>query len=629
MQRSLFTFIIALYSTAIFAQRQKAISPDLFGIFFEDISYAADGGLYAELIQNRSFEYTGSDHRGWNPMTAWEYTPRGYAYGKLSVETKSPLNENNTHYIVLDIQDAGQEGLGIINYGFNGIPVKQGGQYNVSLFAKKLSGNAMPVTVSLRNRKGDIYGETTFDISDSNWQQYAASITVNNSDDSACLVIIAKGIGQLAVDQVSLFPKQTFKGRTNGMRADLGQAIADLHPRFMRFPGGCLVHGDGIANIYNWKNTIGPLEARVDQRNIWNYHQSVGLGYFEYFQFCEDIGAKPVPILAAAVSCQNSGGTWVIGGTGQKGIPMQDMQAYIQDVLDLIEYANGPATSTWGAKRAAAGHPEPFHLEYLGIGNEDKMTPGFEERFTMIYNVVKEKHPEIKVIGTAGPFSEGEDYEKGWEIVNKLKVPVVDEHYYNDPEWFLKNNARYDKYDRKKAKVYIGEYASKGNKFINAISEAAYMTSLERNGDVVHMASYAPLLAKKGNTNWNPDLIYFDNTGVYPTVNYYVQQLFSANTGDLYISDVVTFDRKKDSTLAASVVKDSKTGDVIVKLVNAGATDAKVNINLKALGALQSKAQVSLLKEDRGVPVSIETEFTKNAVILDGKSMQVIRLHKK
>lgn len=629
MQRSLFTFIIALYSTATFAQRQKAISPDLFGIFFEDISYAADGGLYAELIQNRSFEYTGSDHRGWNPMTAWEYTPKGFAYGKISVETKSPLNENNPHYVVLDIQDAGKEGLGITNYGFNGIPVKEGEQYDVSLFANKLTGNAMPVTVSLRNKKGDIYGETTFDIKDKNWQKYAGSITVNKSDDSACLVIIAKGIGELAIDQVSLFPKHTFKSRQNGMRVDLGQAIADLHPKFMRFPGGCLVHGDGIANIYNWKNTIGPLEARVDQRNIWNYHQSVGLGYFEYFQFCEDIGAKPVPILAAAVSCQNSGGTWAIGGTGQKGIPMQDMQAYIQDVLDLIEYANGPATSAWGAKRAAAGHPEPFHLQYLGIGNEDKMTPGFEERFTMIYNVVKAKHPEITVIGTAGPFSEGEDYEKGWEIVNKLKVPVVDEHYYNDPEWFLKNNLRYDKYDRKKAKVYVGEYASKGNKFINAISEAAYMTSLERNGDVVHMASYAPLLAKKGNTNWNPDLIYFDNTGVYPTVNYYVQQLFSSNTGDVYISDVVTFERKKDSTLAASCVKDTKTGDIIVKLVNAGGTDAKINVNLKALGALQSKANVTILKEDRGVPVSIETELTKGSMTLDALSMQVIRFHKK
>lgn len=628
MQRSLFTFIIALYSTATFAQRQKAISPDLFGIFFEDISYAADGGLYAELIQNRSFEYTGSDHRGWNPMTSWEYTPRGYAYGNISVETKSPLNEQNTHYVVLDIQDAGQEGLGITNYGFNGIPIKQGEQYDVSLFAKQLAGSAIPVTVSVRNRKGDIYGETTFNISDRNWQKYAASITVNTTDDSACLVIIAKGIGKLALDQVSMFPKKTFKGRINGMRADLGQAIADLHPKFMRFPGGCLVHGDGLANIYNWKNTIGPLEARVDQRNIWNYHQSVGLGYFEYFQFCEDIGAKPVPILAAAVSCQNSGGTWVIGGTGQKGIPMQDMQAYIQDALDLIEYANGPATSVWGAKRAAAGHPEPFHLEYLGIGNEDKITPGFEERFTMIYNAVKEKHPEIKVIGTAGPFSEGEDYDKGWEIVNKLKVPIVDEHYYNAPEWFLGNNTRYDKYDRKKTKVYVGEYASRGNKFINAISEAAYMTSLERNGDVVHMASYAPLLAKKGNTNWNPDLIYFDNTGVYPTVNYYVQQLFAANAGDFYISDVVSFDRKKDSTLAASVVKDSKTGDVIVKLVNAGTTDAKVTINLKALGALQSKAHVTLLKADREVPVVVETAFTKNNVTLDGLSMQVIRLHK-
>lgn len=622
MKRKIITFAVALFSTATFAQRQKPISPDLFGIFFEDISYAADGGLYAELIQNRSFEYTGSDHKGWHPLTAWEYTPRGFGYGTVSVETKHPLNENNPHYVVLKIEDVGQEGIGLTNYGFDGIVVREGEQYNLSLFAKKLAGTDMPLTVSIRNRKGDVYGETTFNVKGDQWQQLSASIKAGKSDDSACVVLIAKGIGELALDQVSLFPEKTFKNRKNGMRADLAQAIADLQPRFMRFPGGCLVHGDGVANIYYWKNTIGPVEQRIDQRNIWHYHQSEGLGYFEYFQFCEDIGAKAVPVLAAGVSCQNSGGTWRIGSTGQKPIPMADMQTYIQDVLDLIEYANGPATSTWGAKRAAAGHPAPFNLEYVGIGNEDKITPDFEERFTMIYNAVRAKYPKIIVIGTAGPYPEGEDYEKGWEIGNKLKVAVMDEHYYMDPEWFLKNNKRYDTYDRKKGKVYIGEYASKGNKFINAIAEAAYMTSLERNGDIVHMASYAPLLAKKGNTNWNPDLIYFDNSQVYKTVNYYVQQLFSVNCGDIYLADMVSFDRKNDSTLAASCVKDSKTGDVIIKIVNAGTTATKATVKVKG------PAVITVFKDGMTEPLSTKQQLN-GAILLDAQSMQVIRLHKK
>jgi alpha-L-arabinofuranosidase len=385
------------------------------------------------------------------------------------------------------------------------------------------------------------------------------------------------------------------------MRADLAQVIADLKPKFMRFPGGCLTHGDGVANIYRWKNTIGPVEQRVDQRNIWNYHQSIGLGYFEYFQFCEDIGAKPVPVLAAGVSCQNSGGTWKIGSIGQKGIPMDEMQAYVQDVVDLIEYANGPATSTWGAKRAAAGHPAPFNLEYLGIGNEDKITCLFEERFRMIYDAVHKAHPEIKIIGTVGPSPNGEDFDKGWKLADQLAVGIVDEHYYEKPQWFLKNTARYDAYNRQRSKVYIGEYASWGNKLFNALCEAVYVTNLERNGDVVKMASYAPLIARIGHTSWNPNLIYFNGTHVFPTVNYYVQQQFAANAGSEYLPGVIKLKGNKavnDTTTGVSCVRDTATGDIILKIANAGNTFLSGTADLAKVGKLPNSATLTTISGD-------------------------------
>ena len=355
------------------------------------------------------------------------------------------------------------------------------------------------------------------------------------------------GPGKVALDMVSLFPEKTFHNRPNGLRADLAQVIADLEPKFMRFPGGCLVHGDGLDNIYHWKETIGPVEQRKPQPNIWRYHQSKGLGYFEYFQFCEDIGAKPLPVVAAGVCCQNS--NFLVThkyGIGQLGLPMDQMPAYVQDVLDLIEFANGPVTSTWGAKRAAAGHPKPFGLQYLGIGNEDKITPVFRERFEMIYKAVKAKHPEITVIGTVGPNPDGDDYDKGWKIADELHLPMVDEHCYKSPQWFWENLQRYDAYDRSRSKVYLGEWASFDDKrrstLRSAISEAAYLTALERNADVVRFASYAPLLAKRDHTDWTPDLIYFTNTEVFPTINYHVQQLFSVNSGDFYFP---TVDRRR------------------------------------------------------------------------------------
>jgi alpha-L-arabinofuranosidase len=597
----------------------KAISPDLFGVFFEDINYAADGGLYAELIQNRSFEYSPAERKGWNPFSNWEYITEGYGYGKISIETNSPIHANNPHYVVINVEETGLNGIGLKNSGFDGIPVKVGEKYDFSVFLHTLSDNSFPIQVKLIGKKGALLGETTFSTTSKDWKKYAATITATQTEDSASIVILVKTKGTLAIDMVSLFPQNTFKNRPNGLRTDLAQTIADLQPKFMRFPGGCLVHGDGLGNMYRWKNTIGPVEQRVEQRNIWGYHQTAGLGYYEYFQFCEDMGAKPLPVVPAGVSCQNSGGTWRIGGTGQKGIPQAEMLDYIQEVLDLIEWANGPASSPWGAKRVAAGHTKPFNLEYVGIGNEDKMTPEFTERFKMIYDVVKVKYPNIKVIGTVGPSPAGEDFEKGWKLANAENVPLVDEHYYMKPTWFIANQKRYDTYDRTKSKVYLGEYASEGNSLFNALAEAAYMTSLERNGDVVHLASYAPLLAKSGHTQWNPDMIYFNNTTIYRTANYYAQQLFSVNQGETYYSDVISPENKADSTFGYSCVRYSKTGDVIVKLVNCSKTMQKIKVDLSQFKNISTKATLTLLTGNSDAKNSFENPTKISPVSSDFK----------
>ena len=594
-------FLLSYTSNAQPANGGKKISSDLFGLFFEDINYSADGGLYAELVQNRSFEYNPTEQKDWSPYSFWEYTAPGFSYGRISVETSEPINTNNPHYMVLEVEHVGHEakfdgisGVGLKNTGFDGIVVKANDKYNFSMFIRQLSKDPISFNISLQTPKGKVLAESKISTSSSDWTNYTTTLIPTQSNDTARLVILATTEGKFAIDVVSLFPEKTFKNRKNGLRADLAQMLADMKPGFVRFPGGCLVHGDGLGNMYRWKNTIGPIEQRKEQRNIWNYHQTTGLGYFEYFQFCEDIGAKPLPVLPAAVSCQNSGNTWSIGGTGQRALPMVEMQEYIQEVLDLIEWANGPATSTWGAKRAAAGHPASFNLEYVGIGNEDKMTPEFQERFKMIFDAVKAKHPEITVVGTVGPSPDGDDFTKGWQLANDKKVPIVDEHYYTSPEWFIANQQRYDTYDRKSSKVYLGEYASWGNKLRNAIAEAAYMTSLERNGDIVRMASYAPLFAKKNFTQWKTDLIFFDNTIISPTPNYYVQKMFSANQGDYYFDKVINKD-EKDSNLAASCVQDSKTGDVILKMVNYGDTSKPMKINLGKFGKISSQAEQVVL----------------------------------
>jgi len=622
-------FFLSLTNFTLGETVSKKISTDLFGLFFEDINYAADGGLYAELVQNRSFEYNPTERREWHPLSYWDYISPGYSIGTISVESKSPVHSNNPHYIVLGIELVGnydefdgQSGIGLKNSGFDGIIVRENEKYNFSMFARKLSELPVEFSICLQNSTGKVIAESTVLTNSQDWRKYSTSLTAIENCDSASLVILGKNTGLVALDMISLFPDKTFKNRPNGMRADLAQVLADLQAKFIRFPGGCLVHGDGLGNMYRWKNTIGPVEQRIEQRNIWGYHQTGGLGYFEYFQFCEDIGAKPVPVVPAAVSCQNSGGTWRIGGKGQQILPMCDLDVYIQEVLDLIEWANGPSSSEWGKKRAEAGHPEPFKLEYLGIGNEDKITPEFETHFTRIYEAVKEKYPEIKVIGTVGPFHSGEDFEKGWQLANTLNIPMVDEHYYTDPNWFINNQNRYDNYDRKASKVYLGEYASWGNKLWNAIAEAAYLTSLERNGDVVYMASYAPLLAKKGFIQWNTDMIFFDNVNLVLTPNYHVHKMFMNNQGDLYYENVIQ-KNDADSTLAASCVVDSESGDVILKLVNASNQTKTMKVDLSSFRHLTKEAKLIVLMGN----AEDENTFENKQNIIPSKSQ--MKLQKK
>lgn len=617
-------------------EETKEISDLLMGIFFEDINYSADGGLYAELIQNRDFEYDPSDREGdknWNSTHSWKLEGENATF---TVSTSDPIHPNNPHYAVLKTN---QPGAALTNTGFDGIALKAGEKYDFSLFARIPEGSKSgKLLVHLVDADGTVQGETTVTVSSRSWKTYKAVLTAKASADTR-LELRPQSAGEIELDMISLFPQNTFKGRKNGLRPDLAQTLADMHPRFVRFPGGCVAHGDGLKNIYQWKNTIGPLEARKPARNLWGYHQSMGLGYYEYFQFCEDIGAEPLPVLAAGVPCQNSACHGDLRGGQQGGIPMSEMGAYIQDILDLIEWANGDAKKTkWGKIRAESGHPKPFNLKYIGIGNEDLITDVFEERFTMIYLAIKEKYPEIIVVGTVGPFNEGTDYVEGWKLADKLGVPMVDEHYYQSPGWFLHNQDFYDKYDRsKKTKVYLGEYAThvpgRRANMETALTEALYLAALERNGDVVHMSSYAPLLAKDGRTQWNPDLIYFNNREVRPTTGYYVQKLYGQNAGDHYIPSQINLDNQDGRVklrVGSSIVRDSKTGDVIVKLVNLLPVSIETDVRLPGMDGIQSSATRTVLAgapETTPLPVTDTIEAgTSFKQELPAYSFTVIRL---
>ncbi len=549
---------------------EKAISGELIGVFFEDISYAADGGLYAELIQNRDFEYTARDHRGWGATTAW------HASEPINIVQVDPLSKQNPHYAVI-----GEDTL--YNEGWDGIAVAEGAKYDFSMFVQNVRTreDGRPLKkdfiVQLTDSLGTVIAQAKVKTQGEGWQRYEATLTAKRSCDRARLALIGLKAQRAGIDMVSLFPQETFMGRKNGLRKDLAETIAALKPKFVRFPGGCMSHGQGLANIYHWHHTIGPLEQRQPDFNIWNYHQTRGLGFYEYFQFCEDIGAEPLPVLAAGVPCQNSANDRHGVGGQQGGIPMAEMPQYIEELLAMIEWANGdPATSKWARMRAEAGHPKPFGLKYIGIGNEDIISTVFEERYEMICKAIRERYPEIRICGTVGPFhTPSADYIEGWDFTRKHPQlqDMVDEHYYESTGWFMHHRDYYDGYDRQLPKVYLGEYAASTKarrpNVETALAEALYLTDIERNGDVVAMTSYAPLLAKDGHHNWDPDMIYFSNTEVRPTPAYETQRLFSVYGGDRYVKTTLKSDAKVAHRLGASLVKDSKTGRRYLKLVNA------------------------------------------------------------
>ena len=601
---------------------QKPISDKLIGIFFEDISYAADGGLYAELVQNRDFEYTAKDHGGWTATTAW------HAARPIEIVTERPLSANNPHYALI-----GPDTLW--NEGWDGIVVEAGKKYDFSMYVLA-DGQKQDFAVQLVGEDGTILAKARMKTAGADWQQYTTVLLAKKSDAKAKLAVIPlKKDVRVGIDMVSLFPQDTFMGRKNGLRKDLAQVIADLKPKFVRFPGGCMSHGQGLENIYHWNETVGPLQDRKPDFNIWHYHQTRGLGFFEYFQFCEDIGAEPLPVLAAGVPCQNSANNARGIGGQQGGIPMDLMPAYIQELLDLIDWANGdPATSKWAKMRADAGHPEPFNLKYIGIGNEDIISTVFEERFTMIARAIRAKYPDIKICGTVGPFhAPSADYQEGWAFTKRhpdLQY-MVDEHYYESTGWFMHHRNYYDNYSRNSAKVYLGEWAAstkvKRPNVETALAEALYLTDIERNGDVVDMTSYAPMLCKDGHSNWNPDMIYFSNTTVRTTPAYEIQRLFSVYGGDRYVNSQLTVPETQVShRVGASIVKNSKTGKTYVKLVNALPVPLDIAVNGLTIPATAKTEGFEGKPEEQHLTVKTGEVGNGNSVSLPPYSFRVIEL---
>lgn len=561
------------------------ISSTMYGVFFEDINFSADGGLYAELIKNRSFEFT-------LPKMGWfEPNSDRHSYNEDSgISTVMRYKGYNSNKRYLNVKVNNSENYELINEGFRGIGVKKDITYNFSILAANTKG-INKITLELYVDE-NIIGTSTIDLIEGSWRIYETVIKVNETNPKAKLKLKFEGEGSLDIDMISLFPSDTWKGRKNGLRKDLVELIEDLNPGFIRFPGGCIVEGRTLDRRYQWKKTIGPIENRELIVNRWNtefshrntpdYYQSFGLGFFEYFLLSEDLNAEPLPILGCGMACQFNTGELV---------PMDDMGPYIQDALDLIEFANGGITTHWGKLRAEMGHPEPFNMKYIGIGNE-QWGPEYIKRYKIFDKAIKEKYPDIIIISGSGPFPEGDFFEYGWEELKKLNVEIVDEHFYKSPDWFRKNANRYDLYDRNGPKVFAGEYAAQSDQIASpknknnwecALSEAAFMTGMERNADVVRMTSYAPLMAHTEAWQWKTDLIWFDNLSSYGTPSYYVQKLYAEYSGTEVI-DVKLNGSKAigQNGLFISAVKDSIKSKLIIKVAN---TSGKINeLNLSFNG---------------------------------------------
>lgn len=538
--------------------KQRPIG-DLFGIFLEDINHTADGGLYAEMVQNRSFEFDSIDNPSYHALTAWEKIGEDRDI-VLSVMEGDAVSRKNPHYLRMEaFQTAGKAGqktetkVGVRNMGFGeGMFFERGKRYCFSCYVRCVDGDSSSFDVALQDGgNADIGCEELF-VTEKSWEKLTCVFTAKETVQNGSLALLIPQGKIIEFDFVSLFPEETYKGRKNGLRKDLAEALEELHPRFMRFPGGCLVHdgqldGNARDSLYRWENTIGPVEERPARRNNWRYNQTLGLGYYEYFLLCEDIGAKPVPILPAAYDPHH-----------KRAVPLDELGPWIQETLDLIEFANGDKSDGWGKIRAELGHEKPFGLEYIGIGNEE-VGEGFRERFPYFVKAVREKYPEIKIIGSSGPFCGGSEYEKGWHCARENGADLVDEHYYMAPEWFIANLHRYDSFSQDTPSVFLGEYAACFNSGKSALAEAAYMTALQNACGAVKMACYAPLLCHRDYENWKPDLIWFDNRQICKSVNYEVQKLFMNHQGDELISCRLQTDSGRETLIS---LEQRKQGDI-------------------------------------------------------------------
>ncbi|MDR6568345.1 alpha-L-arabinofuranosidase C-terminal domain-containing protein [Chitinophaga ginsengisegetis] len=602
-----FTMLMGVYTIPLAAQQplnftvkageiKTPVSPNMWGIFFEDINLSADGGIYAELVKNRSFEFS-------TPLMGWSIPKDAVSNGQILVLNRKEEHPSNPRFARITMPAT--RSFEIVNEGFRGMGIKAGEQYNFSLYARQQEGAAVKLTVTLLDDAGKEIGSTTVAPNGSSWQQYKASFTATAAAAKGKLKVTFNGQGVIDVDMISLFPQHTWKERSNGLRADLVQLLADLHPGFIRFPGGCIVEGRELVNRYQWKKTVGDVNDRELIINRWNnefahratpdYFQSFGLGFFEYFQLSEDIGASPLPILNCGMACQFN---------SAEVVAVNELDPYIQDALDLIEFANGDVNTKWGALRAKMGHPAPFNLKMMGVGNE-QWGPQYVERYTIFAKAIKSKYPDIKLVNSLGPGPDGDKFTFLNDTLRKLNADILDEHYYSSPEWFLSNAARYDSYDRKGPKIFAGEYAAhtKGvnngenkNNWQSALAEAAFMTGLERNADLVVMASYAPLLAHVDGWQWSPDLIWFDNLRSYGTPNYYVQKLYANNKG----TDVVPMLKGnqvisgQDSVYASTVV-DKATGELVIKLINTAATVKPVAVAVQGVKSIAANGRLITL----------------------------------
>ena len=590
----------------ITVQTQKpgaTVQPTMYGIFFEDINFAADGGLYAELVKNRSFEFT-PDH-----LLGWE------AFGKVEIRNDGPF-DRNPHYARLSSMGHGDWWTGLQNEGFFGIGVERDKEYRFSIYARVPDGQTQMLRVQLAEpytqEEHQEFTSTDIKVSSKEWKKYTAIIKSTKTVDKARLRMFLcdengrSGRGTMDVEHVSLFPVDTWKGHENGMRKDLAQALADMKPGVFRFPGGCIVEGVTLENRYSWKNSVGPVENRPLNKNRWestftyryypDYFQSYGLGFYEFFLLSEEIGSEPLPVLNVGMACQYQ--NWN-DESAHAPATEAGLKEYIDDCLDLIEFANGATSTKWGKLRADMGHPEPFNMKFLGIGNE-QWGDFYFKRVKIVADAVRKAHPEIKIIGTSGPNSEGHDFDIGWEAMKRQKADLVDEHFYRPISWFQNEWSRYDKYDRKGPKVFAGEYAchDRGKKWNHAgasIYEAAFITGIERNADIVHMATYAPLFSHVDGWQWRPDMIWYDNLRVAKSASYWVQALFAQNKGTNVLPVTNSnFPQKGEDGVLASAVWDKDKQEIIVKVANTFNEDKSVSIRLDGMKGIGEAKAITL-----------------------------------